>query len=160
MRIIQLTGHITLVGIIATALMDLWLLYIKRRGVPTLDFALLGRWVGHLAHGRVRHVAIAAAAPVTGERALGWLSHYLIGIAFAGALSAFTGPGWLQAPTVLPALLFGLVTVVCPLLILQPAMGAGLAGWRKGNPWTNSLRALANHLLFGAGLFVGAVIVC
>ena len=33
---------------------------------------------------------IAAAAPVRGERALGWLVHYVVGIAFAEALGIFS----------------------------------------------------------------------
>ena len=36
------------IGIGATALMDLWLTLLKALGLPTLNFALLGRWVGHM----------------------------------------------------------------------------------------------------------------
>ena len=40
-----------LLGIGATAVMDAWLLLLKRLGVPTLNFAFIGRWVGHLLRG-------------------------------------------------------------------------------------------------------------
>ena len=43
------------IGIGATAVMDIWLTFLKSRGVKTLDFAFIGRWVGHLARGKVRH---------------------------------------------------------------------------------------------------------
>ena len=86
--------RIVLIGIGATAVMDAWLLALRRRGVPTLDLAFLGRWVGHLARGRFLHAAISRAEPVSGERALGWLAHYGIGIAFAALLAAAAGPDW------------------------------------------------------------------
>ena len=55
-----------LVGIGATALMDAWLMLLKRLGVPAFNFALMGRWVGHWVHGRFAHEAIGKAAPVRG----------------------------------------------------------------------------------------------
>ena len=66
-------GHAAAVGIGATAVLDAWLALLKRLGVQGLDFALIGRWVGHIPRGRWRHDAIGRAEPVTGEVALGWL---------------------------------------------------------------------------------------
>ena len=57
-------ARVALIGIGATAAMDLWLLALKRLGVPTLDMALIGRWIGHVFKGRVAHDAIAKASPV------------------------------------------------------------------------------------------------
>lgn len=145
-----------LVGIGATALMDLWLVALRRRGVPTMDFALLGRWVGHLRHGRFAHEAIRRAPPVAAETGLGWLTHYAVGMAFAAALVAWQGPAWLARPTLLPAVAWGLVTAAAPLLVLQPAMGAGIASSRTPAPLANSLRSLANHAVFGLGLYLSA----
>ena len=62
-----------LMGIGATAVMDAWLLLLKRLGVPTLNFAFIDRWVDHLLRGQVAHAAIAKAAPVRGE--LAWHSN-------------------------------------------------------------------------------------
>lgn len=37
-----------LIGMGGAALMDVWSLVLRRRfGIPTLDYALLGRWIGH-----------------------------------------------------------------------------------------------------------------
>ncbi|MBB2483619.1 DUF2938 family protein [Mitsuaria sp. WAJ17] len=144
-------------GVGATALMDLWLMGLRRAGVATLDFALLGRWAGHLPRGRWRHEAIARALPVRGERALGWFVHYAVGLLFATLLLAWQGPAWLEAPRLAPALLLGLATVTAPLLVMQPAMGAGLAGRRKGPVAPNVLRSAANHLVFGLGLYLSAL---
>ncbi len=143
----------------ATALMDLWLMGLRRAGVATLDFALLGRWAGHLLQGRWRHESIAKAGAVRGERVLGWFVHYAVGLLFAALLLAWQGPAWLDAPRLAPALLLGLATVAAPLLLLQPAMGAGLAGRRKGPVGPNVLRSAANHLVFGLGLYLSALVI-
>lgn len=52
------------IGIGATLVMDLWTLMLKRIGVATLNYAMVGRWVGHMGHGHLRHEAIAKAAPI------------------------------------------------------------------------------------------------
>lgn len=147
-----------LVGIGATLVMDSWLALLRRAGIETLDFALIGRWVGHLARGRVAHAAIRKAAPVAGERALGWLAHYATGIAFAGALVAIEGTAWMRAPSLLPALAVGVGSVAAPFLVMQPAMGAGLAASKTPAPWRNRARSVANHAVFGLGLYVSAAV--
>jgi hypothetical protein len=145
-----------IVGVGATALMDLWLLLLKRIGVPTMDFALLGRWVGHLFHGRFAHDAIRLAPPIAAELGLGWLTHYFVGIAFAVTLVALQGASWLVDPSVFPALAWGLVTATVPLFVMQPAMGAGIASSRTPTPLKSSLRSLVNHAVFGLGLYLSA----
>jgi Protein of unknown function (DUF2938) len=151
-------GHIAVVGIGATAVMDTWLVLLSRLGVPTTSFALVGRWVGHLARGRFAHAAIAKAQPVAGELGLGWLTHYLIGIAFAGLLVAVQGTAWLAQPTYLPALVAGVVTVAAPWFVMQPAMGSGVLASKTPAPLANCLRNLANHAVFGTGLFLAAAV--
>jgi hypothetical protein len=145
-----------IVGVGATALMDLWLLLLKRAGVPTMDFALLGRWVGHLFHGQFAHDAIRRAPSIAAELGLGWLTHYAVGIAFAAMLVALQGASWLDEPSLLPALAWGLATAAAPLFVMQPAMGAGIASSRTPTPLKNCLRSLANHAVFGLGLYLSA----
>ncbi|HEU4781692.1 MAG TPA: DUF2938 family protein, partial [Steroidobacteraceae bacterium] len=99
---------VVITGIGATAVTDIWA--IARKGVLTIplpNFALVGRWIVHLAHGRVRHDSIAAAPPVRAERAIGWTVHYLIGVVFALLMPAIWGVEWLRRPTLLPALIVG-----------------------------------------------------
>ena len=152
----DLVLRILLVGIGATALMDVWLLALQRVGVPTLDFALIGRWVGHGARGRLVHAAIRRALPVRHERALGWAVHYAVGIGFAAVLVGLQGDGWLRQPSLWPALAWGLATTAVPLFVMQPAMGAGVASSRTPTPWRNRLRSLVNHAVFGLGLYASA----
>lgn len=155
--LLQDATRVALIGIGATAAMDLWLLFLKRMNVPTLNFAFVGRWIGHWPRGRWRHDAIASAAPVKGEAALGWLFHYAVGIAFAGVLAGLHGIAWARDPSLLPALSLGIGTVVAPLFVMQPAMGAGIASSRTPAPAKNIARSLANHSVFGAGLYLSAV---
>lgn len=145
-----------LVGVLATALMDAWLWLLQRLGVPTAGFAMVGRWVGHMARGRLMHAAIARAAPVRFELALGWLTHYLIGIAYAVLLVALCGADWLAQPSWPAALVFGLATVAAPWFVMQPAMGAGVLALKTPTPLKNALRSLANHAVFGTGLYLAA----
>lgn len=147
---------IAFIGIGATAVMDVWLLLLKCAGIPTQSFALLGRWVGHLLRGRLSHASIASARPIAGELALGWAAHYAVGIAFAGLLLAVHGRAWALAPTLWPALSLGAATVAAPWLVMQPAMGAGIAAGKTARPLANRIRSLANHGVFGAGLYLSA----
>jgi hypothetical protein len=150
---------IVLIGAGATAVMDLWLVLLKRLGVPVQSFAMIGRWAGHLAHGTFAHAAIAKAPAVQGELALGWLTHYAVGIAFAALLVALNGFAWTSNPTLAPALAVGVATVVMPLFVMQPAMGAGIAASKTPTPFRNCLRSLANHTVFGLGLYVSASLI-
>ncbi|MCQ8897680.1 DUF2938 domain-containing protein [Limnobacter humi] len=148
--------HTVTIGLGATGVMDLWLQILKHFNVPTLNFAFIGRWVGHCLRGRFVHAAIGKASPVQHELALGWFTHYATGALFAGLLLAMVGTDWLLAPTATPALLVGLATVVFPFFVMQPAMGLGVASARTPAPFKNRLRSLINHAVFGAGLYIAA----
>lgn len=147
------------IGVGATLVMDGWGLLLRRLGVATPNFAMVGRWAGHLLQGRVRHQAIARAEPVRHERVWGWLIHYAIGVLFAVLLVLIVGEGWLLAPTLWPALMVGVGTVVAPLCLMQPAMGAGFFASKTPAPARNCLRSLVTHAVFGVGLFLSAALV-
>lgn len=145
-----------LIGTGATATIDIWAALLKRFGVASLNFALLGRWIGHLRRGRWLHTSISQATPIPGERLLGWCAHYAIGISFAAILLASFGLAWARSPRLLPALFIGTVTVVAPLFILQPALGAGIASTKTSRPIFNSVKSVVTHTIFGVGLFLSA----
>ena len=147
------------IGIGATVVMDVWLLMLKKAGVPIQNFAMLGRWIGHWPDGQWQHSAIAKASPVKGEVWMGWLTHYAIGVGFAGLLILVCGEGWIASPSPGPAIALGIVTVAAPLLVLQPALGAGIASSKTSAPLRNSLKSLANHSVFGVGLYLAAMAV-
>jgi len=136
--------------------MDVWAAVLRRFGVPSLNFAFLGRWIGHLPQGRWYHESIAKTAPIRHELLIGWCAHYSIGITFAALLLAASGLQWARSPTLPAALLIGIVTVVAPLFILQPALGAGIASSKTPAPVFNSFKSLLTHTVFGIGLFLTA----
>lgn len=146
-----------LIGVGATAVMDAWALLLRQFGVPSLNFAFLGRWLGHLPEGHWVHASIARAPAVRGELLLGWCAHYAIGITFSALTLAAFGLAWARSPSLVPALAVGVVTVVAPLLILQPALGAGIASSKTAAPVFNTAKSLVTHTVYGVGLYLAAL---
>lgn len=160
MTTLTLVAQILAIGVFATVVMDLWALMLRRIfGVTSLDFAMVGRWLGHIPAGRFAHASIARATPVPGEKALGWFAHYAIGVGFAALLVVLAGSAWLDAPTWPTALAYGVVTVVMPFFVMQPAFGAGIAASKTPKPAQARLRSLITHTVFGLGLYAGAWVV-
>lgn len=145
---------VLVVGVGATAVMDLWgILRKPLLGLAPPDYGLVGRWLAHLAHGRFRHESIATASSVRGERLIGWVAHYLTGIAYAAVLIAIGGPAWIAHPEIGLALIVGVGTVAAPFLIVQPGMGMGVAASRTRSPNAARLQTLVTHAVFGVGLY-------
>ena len=112
-----------LIGIGGTAAMDVWSIVLWKvfgQGAP--DWAPVGRWTWHLQGGTVFHRRIGDAAPYAHEQALGWFVHYAVGILYGVALALVMGAAWLAAPTFLPALVWGIVTVAAGWFLLQPGL--------------------------------------
>ncbi|CAM3732202.1 DUF2938 domain-containing protein [Bordetella tumulicola] len=159
MATLEDVARIVLMGIGATAVMDVWLIFMKVLGVPTLSFALVGRWIGHLWRGKFAHASIGQASPIRGELTLGWIAHYAVGIAFAWLLVCIQGVDWLHQPILMPAISVGAATVAVPLFVIQPAMGAGFASSKTPTPAKNCLRSVMTHTVFGLGLYLSAVLI-
>lgn len=146
------------IGIGATLVMDLWNLFLKRTfGIPSLNYCLLGRWLRHMPEGTFRHASITAAPQKPSECTVGWMAHYTIGMVFALVFVVLTSGDWLARPTLLPALLYGIGTVVFPFFIMQPALGLGIAASRTPRPMQARLKSLVTHTVFGVGLYVCAL---
>ncbi|TKB29836.1 MAG: DUF2938 domain-containing protein, partial [Mesorhizobium sp.] len=87
------------IGIGATALMDLWAIFLNAVfAQPRPNWGLVGRWVWHL-RDKVFHDDIGEAAPYAHESALGWAFHYFVGIVYGIILVVLAGAAWLAAPT-------------------------------------------------------------
>jgi hypothetical protein len=146
------------IGIGATLVIDLWNLFLKRTfSIPSLSYCLLGRWFRHMLEGTLKHASITAAPQKPHECTVGWIVHYTIGVVFALVFVALTSGDWLARPTVLPALLYGIATVVFPFFLMQPSFGLGIAASRTPNPTQVRLKSLATHTVFGIGLYVCAL---
>ena len=148
-----------LIGAGATALADLWALILNRvANVPSADWGLVGRWFAYFPRGRFVHESIARAAPMPGERAIGWTAHYVIGVAYAALLLAICGPAWAERPTVLPPLILSLALLAAPFFVMQPGMGAGIAASKTPKPNAARARSVMTHTVFGLGLYAAALL--
>ena len=146
------------IGVGASLLMDAWTLFLKRAfGIPSLNYCLFGRWLLHMSEGTFFHSSIAVAPPRRFECSVGWFGHYTIGVVLAIVFLALAPGDWLARPTVLPALLYGIGTVVFPLFVLQPSLGLGIASSKTPKPAQARLKSLVTHVVFGVGLYLCAV---
>ncbi|TQI78252.1 hypothetical protein FHU10_1744 [Serratia fonticola] len=151
--------HATVLGITATLVMDLWAMGQKRLfNIPSLNYRLVGRWIGHMPRGKWVHHTIVQARPVKGEALMGWGAHYLIGIVFTWLFLMIMGSGWLEQPTFLPALAMGIISVVAPFFLMQPGFGFGFAAAKTPQPNVARQRSLIAHASFGIGIYVGALL--
>lgn len=146
------------IGIGATLVMDLWNLFLKRTfSIPSPNYCLLGRWLGHMPGGTLRHASITAAPQKPFECTVGRIAHYTIGVVLALVFVVLTSGDWLARPTLLPALVYGIGTVLFPFFIMQPSLGLGIAASRTPKPTQARLKSLATHTVFGVGLYVCAL---
>ena len=149
-----------LIGIGATLVLDLWSLFLKTAfHLPFPNYVMVGRWIGGIPSGRLMSEDVAKEPAIGGERVIGWTAHYAIGVLFATLLVAIVGADWLSAPTLPPALMIGVVTVVAPLFVMQPAMGSGIASSKSPNPNLARARSLLAHTAFGIGLYLAAALI-
>ena len=150
--------HSLIMGCVATAAMDVWAIILKLVfGLPTANWTLIGRWFVYVPRGRIFHGDIGQTPSVRFETAIGWIAHYVIGIIYAAALLVWGGADWMAAPTFLPALIVGWVTVGAGWFLLQPGMGAGWAANKRANKWQVRFLNVVGHTVFAIGLFGAAL---
>jgi hypothetical protein len=152
----DLVAHGVVVGVVATVGMDIWAAIVKYVfRLPTTDWAMIGRWFGHMPRGVFVHHPIAESPTIRHELAIGWIAHYVTGIVY-GVLYLFIMRVALSAsPSLVSALVFGLLTVAAPWLIMQPGLGLGIFAARAPRPGLIRLLNLSMHLAFGASLYIG-----
>lgn len=155
----QMMGYGLVLGLGATILMDLWSILLNRlAGLGMPNWGLVGRWAANLTRGQVYNDDIRALPRVSGEKRLGWAVHYGVGMAYGVIFLAIAGTGWLERPNALPALGFGLVTILAGWFLTQPGLGLGLAAARAPKPWVVRGLGLAAHSVFGLGLWGTALL--
>jgi hypothetical protein len=150
-----------LIGLGATLTTDLWALFLKRAfKIAAPNYCLVGRWLRHMPEGTFRHSNIASAPQKSAECTVGWIAHYMIGITFAIVFVALADNNWLQHPMPIPAIAFGIITVLMPFFIMQPAFGLGFAASKTPHPTQARLRSLMNHISFGIGVYLFGLLAC
>ena len=149
-----------IVGVAATLMLDIVQQLMKLAfGWPATNWGIIGRWAAGLPQGQFVNQHIGESPPVNNELTLGWLVHYGVGIAY-GAIYLFlvyvvfgTTPGFV------PAMIFGLGSVVVTWFMMEPILGAGAMGANTPNPMVTRLHDLGSHFGFGLGLYVGGLII-
>ncbi len=151
-------GKAIILGLGATLTFDLWALFLKQAfKITPSNICLIGRWLRYMPEGTFKHSNIASAPQKSAECTVGWIAHYTIGVAFAVTFVALVGNNWLEHPTLISAIAFGVVTVLAPLFIMQPLFG--FAASKTSNPAQARVRSLMNHTAFGVGLYLFALLV-
>jgi hypothetical protein len=149
-----------LIGVIATLGMDIWAAIVKHvLRLPTADWALVGRWFGHIPRGVFVHRPIADSAAISNELAIGWVAHYATGIVYGLAYLTIIQVLFSSVPTLTSALVFGLVTLAAPWLIMQPGMGAGIFASKTPRPGVMRLINLSMHVVFGVSLYIAWLLI-
>ena len=148
---------IFMLGIMATLWIDMYSVVLKRYfNIPSLDYKFVGRWLFYILKGQLTHRNITQSPETKGEKIIGWISHYIIGLIFAALFILIMGQSWLLQPELKSALIFGIASVSIPFLIMQPCFGFGIAASKLPNAHFARLKSLSTHAMFGIGLYLTA----
>ena len=148
--------EILVMGIVATLATDLWQRLLNAiADLPPANWGLIGRWVAWFPRGVFVHRPISATASVRGEIIIGWVFHYAVGIVYAGLYLAIMRLG--SGPTLVSAVTFGLVLLVAPWFVMQPALGLGFMASNTPKPAVIRVVNVSVHAVFGVGLWLGAI---
>ncbi|HTU68350.1 MAG TPA: DUF2938 family protein [Steroidobacteraceae bacterium] len=146
--------RILAMGLTATVAIDLWATFANRvLGWPRTNWSLVGRWIGHMRDGQFTHESIGSSPPIGHESIVGWAFHYLVGFLYAALYLVYVSAAQRGQPTVLSAVLFGLVTMLSPWLLMQPALGLGFCASIAPRPTLVRLQNLIIHVSFGLTLY-------
>lgn len=150
--------QILLLGVFATAAIDIWATFSNKvLKFPRTNWAMVGRWLGHIPNGKFMHDPVSAAQEISYEEVLGWMFHYFIGIAYAAFYVLIVFLVLNGEPSLLSAWVFGLVTILSPWFIMQPCLGMGFFASKAAQPNLVRLQNFFIHSIFGIALYYGWV---
>ena len=147
-------------GVFGTLVMDLLNHLFARTGLLIrIDMGMIGRMSAGWAQGHFCYRHPGEMKQVANEMALGYLTHYTIGVGLAipFVLGWDLFVGGLVSP--LWALIYGVATTVASVFFVYPSMGFGAFGRRSPEGMRAPLSSLANHIFYGVGLAVGVALV-
>jgi len=131
---LEFVVHAVLIGIGASLVLDLWTVFLKHCfGIEGLGYRMWAAGSATCREGGF-FMTTSQGASAGGEAIIGWGAHFATGVIYAAVLLGLVGLDWARQPTLLPALIVGLATVVAPLFIMQPGTGAGIAASKMPQP--------------------------
>lgn len=146
--------RVLVMGITATIAIDLWATFANRMlGWPRTNWAMVGRWIGHMRDGQFTHNSIGSSPPIVHESILGWVFHYVVGCIYAALYLTYANIVQMGQPTLVSAVLFGLATILSPWLLMQPALGLGFCASKAPRPILVRMQNLIIHTIFGFALY-------
>lgn len=146
------------IGVVATIAMDLWNLVLWVTLGISLDWGILGRWIGHTLQGDFMLYGVNAASPIPYENVLGWIGHYVTGIMYAFTYLFFAVFIMHHSPSLPIALAVAWFFMLMPFCLYQPAIGLGYFAMAAEAPNYVRLVTVSMHTFFGCGLYVGYLI--
>ena len=87
------------------------------------------------------------------ESVVGWTFHYVVGCIYAALYLIYLDAVQMGQPTLVSAVLFGLVTVLSPWLLMQPGLGLGACAAKAPRPSLVRLQNPIIHTIFGLALY-------
>lgn len=143
------------IGVTATAIFDGWALMLWRLwGIRPPVWSRLGRLILH-----GRDAMRGRGEPFsTAEQAVGAVAHYATGVAFALVLLWAAGLHWAREPSIGPALIAGVLTLLPAWLAMLPVLGHGIAGQGLPHPARFRIVSAVSHLVLGGGFYIGALL--
>ena len=146
--------RVLVMGITATVAIDVWATFANKvLGWPRTNWGMVGRWIGHMHDGQFTHISIGSSPPIVHESILGWAFHYAVGCIYAALYLMYVSAAQMGQPTLVSAVLFGLVTLLSPWLLMQPALGLGIFASKAPRPNLVRLQNLIIHTIFGLTLY-------
>ncbi|MEJ0051544.1 MAG: DUF2938 family protein [Methylovirgula sp.] len=147
------------IGIVTTATLDIWQqIYRLIFGTPITDWAMIGRWAGHIPEGQFVQPDIGKAPPIANELILGWIVHYVVGIGYAVVYLLLMRFIIGSPPSFVSALVFGAVSVGVTWFFMEPILGAGIMGSKIPQQASAMAHDFTSHLSLGLGLYIGALV--
>ena len=155
---IQVVLFSIVIGVIATICMDVWQVFLRIVArIPSTDWRTVARWFGYMLQGKFVHEHIENTLPIKNELPLGWFAHYAVGITYSFIFLLMSYYGGYFEPVLASTLAFGLITLVIPWFIVQPAVGMGLmASKAEKTPLVIAYNVLS-HTAFGLGMYLGLI---
>ena len=143
-------------GVLATYFMDIISGFLAKRRLiyPFISPEAIGRWFLYIFRGKLIHKDINNSPKLKNEKLWCLISHYLIGIALAGAYLLLESNLAVIREHIWMALLFGIATVFFPWFWLLPSIGMGFMASGSPNRLKIIRTNLINHTNFGLGLFL------
>ncbi|MHA6882666.1 DUF2938 family protein [Ralstonia pseudosolanacearum] len=151
----QTIVFILVIGIGSTIALDAWGIITTRIGwMQRTHWPSVGRWLLGIPAGRLVFDREDTSPNTAVESIAGWTFHYAVGIAYAMLFPLIWGTGFIATPTIVPFLLIGVVvSTLAGLVILMPAMGAGLFARKTPTPVAMIIYVLVAHVIFAAAQY-------